>query len=110
MATWQNISEPDTIVEYAEHNIHAPACLLLEIHRQLIIVVAHLKLFTPGLCPGLVLRCIVLARHPGMVAQHAAVELEAEVRGSYKYFALIPHSIIRFVGLHTDGHRHGAIG
>ena len=109
---WQDITEANTIVEHAELDVHLLFLpyTFLKRDSQLIIMIAHGVFLTPHLLPRLILRGGLLASHPGLITQHATIELETEMRGGDDHLHTAADRIIGLVVFHADRDRDNAIG
>ena len=110
MIIWQDISEAESIVEHTEHHLHGTTCMFTEVDSQFVVVITCGFAFSPRLCPSLILRRAVDGSHLRIGSQFTTIEEKSQMRGGDKHSILVAHHIIRFVALHTDGHRHGSVG
>ena len=112
MLAGDDITEADAVVEHTEDDLHLSdvSLLLLEGHRQFVVVVAHQFLLAPHLRPRLVFLGETLARHLHVGTQHSLVELEAEMRRGDDFLSVATNYIIWLVVSDAHAYGDGTIG
>ena len=81
--TRKNIAKTDAIVENTEDNGEQTALsgALLELHGELVIMVAHAGFFAPRLLPCLIFRGTCEAENAEIFVQRTILELQTQQRG-----------------------------